>query len=588
VFAIVLTALGVVLSVTAVLGPFTVDDNNYLVNVLALRHARVSVANTEGLPPSQELLFFDPGPTGRRVDTTPVTSSAPPLYAPMALPFSFGGWRGLVLLNTLAFLATVAMVFLFTQRYAKEDAAPWFAAVAFAIGGFGIEYAQGVWPHSLSVMLCFAGIALVCIVLDGADARLASVSGFCLALAAGVRYQNALLVAGAGPILLLWSWRRLAAVIWYVLGAAPPLVVSAAINHARLGSWNPISKGPGYLSVEIASASAWYDPIRMFWARLVDMSVRPPLLGADVEGWVTYDPGTGAHLMLGVIPQKALLQSAPWAALGLLMFIVAWRRQPVDGRVRSLRIFGLLTALTLAVFAVSGVRRHEGLTFNQRYLLEIVPLLAVGGALALDGLRLCRRTVNDGLLFGALIAGALLTLTPALSSQSPGMWLGRMLVLFYGPLLIGLALVTLWLLAWHAGRARAAFALVAGAAVGWAFVVHVAEDVTASHRVRRANLSKATALRAVLPDHSGLLVHAADRDALGPLLFDKDIVVIDVSADDGLTTQGIVDELMRQRRRVFAWGDRLPVSTILKSRESCAVVPLASGGDFCELPSLVK
>src|SRR5262249_54476176 len=138
---------------TAIVAPgiFTVDENNYLINVLALRHGHFTVANTTNLPASRELLFFDPAPWGRSVETTPVGSTAPPLYAFLALPFSWLGWRGLVALNTLAYLATTAMVFLYASRYSADRATPWFAAAAFALGGFSIEYAMGLWPHSLSV-----------------------------------------------------------------------------------------------------------------------------------------------------------------------------------------------------------------------------------------------------------------------------------------------------------------------------------------------------------------------------------------------------------------------------------------------------
>ena len=59
-----LFVLGALLSASVVPGPFTVDESNYLVNVLALREGRVTVANTAGLSPSPELLFFDPGPWG--------------------------------------------------------------------------------------------------------------------------------------------------------------------------------------------------------------------------------------------------------------------------------------------------------------------------------------------------------------------------------------------------------------------------------------------------------------------------------------------------------------------------------------------
>lgn len=43
-----LIVLGAVLSIEVVPGVFTVDDNNYLVNVLALRQGRVTLANTRG------------------------------------------------------------------------------------------------------------------------------------------------------------------------------------------------------------------------------------------------------------------------------------------------------------------------------------------------------------------------------------------------------------------------------------------------------------------------------------------------------------------------------------------------------------
>ena len=60
VFLLVLLCLGLVLTAAVIPGIFTVDENNYLVNVLALRHGHVTVTNTAGLSPSRELLFFDP------------------------------------------------------------------------------------------------------------------------------------------------------------------------------------------------------------------------------------------------------------------------------------------------------------------------------------------------------------------------------------------------------------------------------------------------------------------------------------------------------------------------------------------------
>src|SRR5262245_43200222 len=225
-----LVALGVGLSVNVVPGVFTVDDNNYLVNVLALRQGRVTLANTEGLPPSRELLFFDPTARSRAVTATPVASTAPPLYAILALPFSYFGWRGLVALNTIAYLATILLVFAYARRYSDHEATPWLAAAAFAFGGYAIEYSLGLWPHALSLALCTAGILAAARVVDdnGRGLRLLPAAGFLLAVAAGVRYQNAVvLVSVGGAILLLAGTRRWAAGAAFSVAAAIPLAVSA-------------------------------------------------------------------------------------------------------------------------------------------------------------------------------------------------------------------------------------------------------------------------------------------------------------------------------------------------------------------------
>ena len=148
--AAVLVALGIVISIDVIPGAFNIDDNNYLVNVLALQHGRVTVANTEGLSPSRELLFFDPSASSHAVPSTPVGSTAPPLYALVALPFSWFGWRGLVALNTLSYLATILLVFQYADCHSTNPSTAWLAAGAFALGGYAIEYTLGVWPHALS------------------------------------------------------------------------------------------------------------------------------------------------------------------------------------------------------------------------------------------------------------------------------------------------------------------------------------------------------------------------------------------------------------------------------------------------------
>ena len=586
----VLLVLGIAVSATVVPGVFTTDDNNYLINVLTVRQGRFTVANTEGLSPSQELLFFDPGPWTRAVDSTPVASSAPPLYALLALPFSSLGWRGLVALNTLAYLATIAIVFVYTRRYAIEPATPWLAAAAFALGGYVIEYAQGVWPHALSIALCTGGIFAAGQVIDSSassDNRrplLAAAAGFVLGLATGVRYQNAVILAVVAGSIAVWSGhsfvRRTRALISFALAAAVPLAASAAINHVRLGSWNPISKGRGYLRVPLVDGpgGSLFDPLVMFWARVVDLSVRPPLVGPSFF-WVTYEPVTGAHLMVGETLQKALLQSAPWAILAFMVFAVAWTsRFPIaPASRRQLRLLSLVTLAIMMTFAFSGVRRHEGLSFNQRYLLELVPLAAIGFAWALDGMRVRVRPVLIGALWGVLFALIVLR-TPTGGSPRDFLWLAKHVALLKLPLLFSAALGVLWVVARSRERVRPLLGAAAGVCLAWGLTVHVASDVLASHRLRTRKLVETQALAGVLADGSALVAYAGYKDAAVPLLYDRDVVIIDAQADEGKDAPTLIGELLGRNRRVFVIRSGFPgevLSGVLSGRQ---VVPIAHPG----------
>jgi hypothetical protein len=551
-FLVALLSLGALLAFTTIPGIFMIDDDNYLVTVVALRQGQLKVPNTAGLTPSRELLFFDPGPASRVVESTPVTSTAPPLYAPLALPFSWFGLRGLIGLNTIAYLLTGLMVFLYAQRYSTEPSTPWLAAVAFSLGGYVIEYAQGVWPHALSIALCTGGIVAVGRTMDEGRIWLAGAAGFLLALAAGVRYQNAVLLVAAGAALALWGVRRWRTLAAFGLAASIPLFASAAMNHERLGSWNPVSKGQTYLSVPLLHdrASSLVDPLIMFWARVVDFAARPPLVGR-AYGWMSYDEATGAHLMLGIIPQKALLQSAPWAVLAFALFAVAWSRRfdMPEARRRQTRLLAVVTMAMLGMFAFSGVYRHEGLSFNQRYLLELLPLLAVAFAWALDDMPLGGRALSVGLLWGILIALVVMALP---------LGYARFFALLKVPVAIAAALGAAWTVARQREKARSFLTAAAGVALAWGLVVHLGDDVSQSRSIRSWNRDQTQRLRDVLPDRSALITYWGSKDAAGPLLLDRDIVILDTHADEGKDAPALITELLERRRRVFVLRPGFP------------------------------
>jgi hypothetical protein len=556
-----LALLGGIISINVVPSLFLVDDNNYLVNVLALQKGRVTIANTEGLPPSPELLFFEPGPRSRTVTSTPVASTAPPLYAPIALPFSWLRWRGLVGLSTLAYLATAAIIFLYVRRVSVEPLTPWLAAATFALGSFTIEYALGLWPHTLSLALCTGGAVMAALAIETGSARRAAIAGCLLGLAAGIRYQNAVIVAAVGVGTLLLAnqrWRLLPA---FGIMAAIPLTLSSFINHARFGSWNPISKGKGYLGVPVLDndATSVFEPFVLFWAQVVDFTAWPPLLGPIKEGWVTYDTTTGAHLMLGVTLKKAIIQSAPWFAVALLLLGMAWshRARIADAQRLPLRLFSIIAVAILIVFSMAGATRNDGLTFNARYLLELLPIGAMAFAWALDGLHVQRRPLAVGIGSGVLMVALILLGIPARGANDGWLWTMRQLAMLKTPLLLASLLTVAWVLARRSMKAPKMLAVTAGICLGWAFMLHM-DDVVASQRIRRFYQDRTAKFAEVLPNHSAFIAWWGYKHAAGPLLFDRDIVILDAYSDNGKDAPTLIRHLLSDGRKVVLLADGFP------------------------------
>jgi hypothetical protein len=423
-------------------------------------------------------------------------------------------------------------------------------------------------------------------VIDASDSPrpyVAPAAGFLLALATGVRYQNVIILASVTLAIAWWRPRRRNSLTAFVAAALLPLAISATINHVRLGSWNPISKGEGYLSVPLArgtsaGASSLFDPLVMFWARVVDFSVRPPLLGFF---WVTYDPVTGAHLMGGETLQKAFLQSAPWAGLAFVIFISAWlpRFDVPKLQRRQIQFLSLVTFTVFVVFAFSGRQRHEGLSFNQRYLLETLPLAAIAFAWALDGLKVPVRPLAVGSLWGAMVTLAILFSLPLIGGPH-----AKQLALLKAPLIFSIALGVLWLVARSREHLRPALAAMAGLCLGWAMMLHLADDVRASRQLRETKLAEMRALDGVLPNDSALVAYTGYKDAAFPLLFNRDIVILDARGDEGADAPLLIRELLDRGRRVFLLGSGFRGNVRLAVLAGWDVIRVAQPGlDLVEL-----
>ncbi len=592
---------GGLLAITTNSGTFTTDEPHYLATVLGLRDGTFQVELTRGLSYSPELLAFAAGINPQQ--STPVSPVAPPLYAFLAYPFSLLGWRALFLVNTIAFIEGGLVLFMIAKRHAQQAHTPWLVLSLFWFGSFSIEYAQGMWPHCLSVALVIGAIAML---FKGADNRNVACSlagGFAMGLAVGVRYQQLLiallLVASLGFIhaesesgssqfarIRQFLQRFVRHAVAYGLGLAAPLATSGWVNHMRLGTWNPVSKGPGYIPAPIETLARKADTGSLFreWAhslslRLVDFSALHDF-GTAVPGGENVRPNHVMNAVVyGGVVKKALLQSAPWVVVGLAAFLMIWfRTAAVPERPRrEIRALAIIPFGVFAVFATAGATRTEGYCFSMRYFLELLPLFALATGWTLDRLP-CR----VGPVLCSMAVGAAPAIVAAFFpvESTIHQW-----IILRIPLILAAVVVLLLLLGRFSWQKQALPLAVAGA-FGWAVAVHMIHDVRGAHQVREKHRHYREVVAPHLtPAKTALIAYWGGVTPFFPLQLDFDLLMVDTKPDAAASAPRLIDELLARGFRVLVLPQTMPKyieSRVLQGRyarqleeERLAIVEIA-------------
>ncbi|MGH9464884.1 MAG: glycosyltransferase family 39 protein, partial [Thermoanaerobaculia bacterium] len=399
-------------------GALSVDERTYwwMTKSLVEGHG-LAIENGFGERPSPELVAAAVVQRDGRLVPSP-----PYLFPVLAAPFYLAfGFRGLFVLNALAFAATLALTAALAREIGMERNRALDAALILALATYLGDYAQGAWPHAVATLFVVAAAwaAVHGQRTDRVREKWAFAAGAIAGLGTGVRLDLVLLVpvVVAAPLAARPANRRGALVT--ALGCLPGLVLLAATNRAKFGGWSPLSYGRegaslvsgvgeylpaaalGILLLGVGSiclrGGRFSPTLRVglalaagvallawpmgrtvlarwaggLWQLAVDLRARDPSI---VEPVLERGPG-GSLVYLGAV-KKSLLQSCPY------LTVLAMAKPP---RERSRRI-ALVGIPLLFVGLYAAFAWHGGLALNLRYWTPVLPFAAIGTAAALAAL----------------------------------------------------------------------------------------------------------------------------------------------------------------------------------------------------------
>ncbi len=354
-------------------------------------------------------------------------SQYPYFHSVLAWPFyKIAGFRGLFALNAVAYIALAAFTFLLSQRLWRDKRIAADALIVLTLATFAWQYSQAAWSQLLAAAFLVAGVYFAVGAVQSTERRwaviLAWAAGMAIGFGAGVRL-DVIFAAPALLVPLLFDrpprWREALGV---AAGLTPGLVLLSVTNHAKFGSFNPLTYArdagaaslSGYTAL-VATAlvvlgiawvatrdRTWTMLVRNRWAAVAAVAlpaaaaigfspeIRHVLTSTVWGSWVLIAD-------LGLIPEraggiamtrgpmggivyagtfkKALIQSLPWLPVAILPLAAAVRT-------RDKPMSHLVVLLAAGAFlAIYGrYTWHGGYAFNLRYFVPLLPLFAIYGA----------------------------------------------------------------------------------------------------------------------------------------------------------------------------------------------------------------
>ncbi len=359
-------------------------------------------------------------------------SQYPQLYTILAAPlFALMGYKALFLINGLASVGSLWLTVWLARSLFPDRPIAAGAGLIFVFATFSWDYAFASMPHAVSVFCVLGAVCFMVRALNRPEHRssilCALTAGLIAGFSVGIRLDAIfILPALVVPFLFLNPWRPFHALA-AVVGALPGLMVVAAINQEKFGSFSPFTYGREsagnassllpYLTIAafgaIVLTGLWiltrprFQPLVSANRRsvscalvalavisllipqvsalvlrlsegvfqlLIDFRIRD--LGIEEAG-LSRGP-SGSMVYMGSL-KKSLLQSCPYlTALAIPIYALFRNRQHRPA-------IALLFLVPLTYIAVYGYFAwHGGLGLNLRYFMPILPFTSILTAYALN------------------------------------------------------------------------------------------------------------------------------------------------------------------------------------------------------------